>query len=229
MENNSCWLSKFEECFYSGRLLTKLLSINNTIPNKIDITEVKKAIYYARKYHGEQKRQSGEPYYSHPIEVAYMVGGYLPKTDIIITSILHDTLEDTELSFELIEMNFGSLVAHQVLDLTRTSGSDGHRISAAETVRYLLENKKYELLLIKQFDRLHNIQTLGVKSPEEIRKIVKETIEGFLIAAIFLEIPVLQKDLIKLCYQNLSIKPPSGYDSYLNDFQDNFQPLALAF
>lgn len=220
-------IKKYLNCFFSKKLLHKLIILNEKTTNKIDIKEIKKAIYYAKKYHGNQMRQSGEPYYSHPLEVAFMVADYLPKTDAIITAILHDTMEDTKLTFKLIEKTFGKTIAQQVLDLTRTSGSDGRKISAAETIQYLLASKKYELLLIKLFDRLHNMQTIGVKSAEKANKIIKETLEEFLVVAFFLELPALRNDLIKLCYQALSIKPPSDFESYLNDFQDNFQPLSL--
>ena len=60
----------------------------------MDIQLIKKSIYFAKKYHEGQIRQSGESYYSHPLEVASMVSYYLPDTNAIIISILHDTLED---------------------------------------------------------------------------------------------------------------------------------------
>ena len=68
MKDINCWEAKFEACIYSDKLLNKLLLLNKQASNKIDFTEVRKAIYYAKKYHGAQKRQSGEPYYSHPLE-----------------------------------------------------------------------------------------------------------------------------------------------------------------
>ena len=93
MEDISFWKSNFETCYYSERLLNKVTLLNETSASKVDITEVKKAIYYARKYHGKQMRESGEPYYSHPLEVAYMVSDYIFKTDIIVASILHNHYE----------------------------------------------------------------------------------------------------------------------------------------
>jgi len=146
MEDVNCWLEKFEECSYSNKLLTKLLLLNKTSDNKIDITEVKKAIYYARKYHGEQKRQSGEPYYSHPIEVAFMVSDYLLRTDILVTSILHDVLEDTKMTFEMIKAIFGERVANQVMDLTRIKG-DGNKISSEAMVNSLWLQKKIRFII----------------------------------------------------------------------------------
>jgi (p)ppGpp synthase/HD superfamily hydrolase len=189
-------------CVYSEKLVNKLLKLNEKANNKIDIVGVKRAIYFAKKYHGDQKRQSGEPYYSHPLEVAYMVSDYLLRTDIIITAILHDTIEDTELTQEMIAIVFGEQIASQVADLTRVKSAG--KISSAEMVELLYQQKKYDLLLIKLFDRLHNMQTIGAKSPEKVQKILKETLEKFIIITTYLEIPLIQENLVKLCYQNLS-------------------------
>jgi len=201
MQDNNGWRTTLDRCEYSNRLLDKLLLLNEAKPeeDKIDISKVKKAIYYAKKYHGGQKRQSGEPYYSHPFEVAYMISDYLFRTDIIVTSILHDTIEDTELTFEMIRQLFGEVIAHQVMDLTRTTGVDGRKISSATTVKVLFEQKKYDLLLIKQFDRLHNMQTIGAKSHEAIRRIIGETIGHFIVLAAFLNTRSIEKELIQAC------------------------------
>lgn len=198
MEDLYYWQLKFIPCSYSNRLLKKLLYINEGAVQKVDISEVRKAIYYARKYHGEQKRQSGEPYYSHPLEVAYMVSDYLFRTDIIVTCILHDTIEDTKLTFEKIQEIFGEVVAGQVMDLTRIK-EDGRKISSSEMVESLWLQKKYDVLLIKQFDRLHNIQTIGVKSPEKIKKIMEETVNTFLLLAAYLGIAEQQEELRRMC------------------------------
>ncbi len=201
MQDDKSWWTKFDSCKYSNRLLDKLLLLNEdkSKEDKIDILKVQKAIYYAKKYHGDQKRQSGEPYYSHPFEVAYMISYYLFRTDIIVTSILHDTIEDTELTFEMIRKLFGEVIAHQVMDLTRITGGDGRKISSAEMVGFLFEQKKYDLLLIKQFDRLHNMQSIGAKSPEKIKKITEETIGTFTVLAAFLGIRSIEEELIQSC------------------------------
>ena len=77
MEDIHCWHTKFEPCYYSVRLIDKITKLNISASEQIDLTEVKKAIFYAKKYHGNQRRKSGEPYYSHPLEVAYMAADYL--------------------------------------------------------------------------------------------------------------------------------------------------------
>ena len=76
MEDLSRWKEKFEECIYAKKLLDKLKYLNTKVANMIDLEEIKKAIYYARKYHGSQMRKSGDTYYSHPIEVAIMVAEF---------------------------------------------------------------------------------------------------------------------------------------------------------
>ncbi len=179
MEDINNWEAKYVNCKYAERLLSKLSELNQQVTIPVNINEITKGIYYAKKYHGSQMRQSGDPYYSHPIEVAYMVAEYtalnMPKyyrTDMIITSLLHDTIEDTTLTEDMIGRIFGEQVASQVVDLTRVKSYG--KISAAETLNILFQQKKDDVLLIKLFDRLHNMQTIGAKSPEKIQKIRKE-------------------------------------------------------
>ncbi len=127
-----------------------------------------------------------------------MVSDYLFRTDILVTSILHDTIEDTDLTFEVIQTEFSPLVANQVVDLSRIK-EGGNKISSAEMVKSLWLQKKYDLLLVKLFDRLHNIQTISVKSPEKIHKILEETISTFLVLAVYLNINNAEKEIIQLC------------------------------
>ncbi len=225
MEDRNDWRKKFQSCNYSDRLIDKLEQLNKN-GSQINIDYIKKAIFYAKKYHGTQLRKSGELYYSHPLEVAYMVSDYLPKTDVIITSILHDIIEDTKLTKEMIANIFGELIANQVEDLTRIKID--RKISSAEMVESLWIQKKYDVLLVKQFDRLHNIQTIGAMSPEKTKKIVGETLQTFLLLAICLEIPLVKQELVKLCYQNLGVTEPLP-TSYQIMFDDGSQLLPLIF
>ncbi|WP_342269507.1 HD domain-containing protein [Rickettsia endosymbiont of Orchestes rusci] len=184
-------------CRYSKRLLTKIMLINKISKNMVDLNKIKKAIYFAKKYHGRQKRETGEFYYSHPLEVAYMVSDYLFRTDIIVTSILHDCIEDTLLTKEMIIQEFGYKIANQVEDLTRVKNDK--KISSAEIVKILYQQKKKELLLIKLFDRLHNIQTVGAKIPEKGCRIILETLQSFLTIATYLKIPRVARQLHTHC------------------------------
>ncbi|WP_419234781.1 HD domain-containing protein [Rickettsia endosymbiont of Nabis limbatus] len=184
-------------CRYSKRLLTKIMLINKISENKVDLSKIKKAIYFAKKYHGGQKRETGEFYYSHPLEVAYMVSDYLFRTDIIVTSILHDCIEDTLLTKEMIIKEFGYKIANQVEDLTRIKNDK--KISSAEIVKILYQQKKKELLLIKLCDRLHNIQTVGAKSPKKGWKTILETLQSFLTIATYLKVPIVTNQLRTHC------------------------------
>ena len=199
MKDLDCWETKFEPCYYSDRLVTKLLLLNERRKQKVDILEIKKAIFYAKKYHGSQMRKSGEPYYSHPFEVAYRVAYYIFETNILVTSILHDTIEDTIFTKNMISIIFGSLVANQVDDLTRVKKAT--KITSAEIVISLFFQKKNSSLLIKLFDRLHNMQTITAKSPEKIKAITEETIETFIMLSLYLEKISVEIELKKLCLQ----------------------------
>lgn len=194
----------FIPCHYSEKLIGKLSRLNATVNKTVDIDRIEKAIYIARKYHGEQMRESGEPYYSHPIEVAHKVSDYLFDTDIIVISILHDTLEDTELTYEMIEDIFGKYVATSVMDLTRVKKNG--KITAGECVNILFKEKKYDVLFIKLIDRWHNLQTLECKSQEKIKKTIVETLTHFLPLAIFFEKLDIEQELCQPMLRLLELK-----------------------
>lgn len=209
MNDISCWESKYQSCTYSESLINKINLQNEKSNHKVDILQIKKAIYYAKKYHGSQKRLSGEPYYSHPLAVAELVAPYCFKTDILVTSILHDTIEDTDLTKDLIEHIFDANIASKVEDLTRVKLD--RKISSAEIVELLWLQKKEELLLVKFFDRLHNMKTVEVKSAEKIKSISEETLLSFLtlnmhLKNIFPNMLKAEKELTNLINKYLSKK-----------------------
>ncbi|HJD60185.1 MAG TPA: HD domain-containing protein [Rickettsia endosymbiont of Omalisus fontisbellaquei] len=233
MEDLSSWQEKFEVCVYSKKLLDKVEYLNTKLKNPVDIEEVKKGIYYARKYHGLQMRQSGDPYYSHPIEVAIMLAEFVandvPKlftSTMINAALLHDTIEDTDLTEEMIKSIFGVEVAKHVEGLTRIKPYG--KITAEESLNLLIKQKRYDTALIKLFDRIHNIQTLGAKSPEKAKKIIEETLINFVTIATYFKIPVIKERLLFLCYQYLYPKDYQLKQSLMK-FEDNFQPLYPAF
>jgi (p)ppGpp synthase/HD superfamily hydrolase len=203
---------QFQTCAYSERLLRYLSSLNAAVIHPVDLTEIRKAMYYARKYHGHQRRQSGEPYYSHPLAVAYMLAEYTVeenkayfRTDLLVTAILHDTLEDTELTKSEIAEFFGTQIAEQVDSLTRIK-SHG-KISSADIVHDLWLKNDTGVLMVKIFDRLHNVQTIRAKSSEKIHKIMQETIEVFLLLSIHLNMVSIKNKLMHLCYELLPLNP----------------------
>ncbi|CAM79886.1 HD domain-containing protein [Orientia tsutsugamushi] len=186
--------------FYSESLLNKLFRINVRLNAEIDLDKVEKAIFYTKKYHDKQLRDTGEPYYMHQLEVAYMVSDYSFETDTIITAILHDTLEDTTLTKEIISQEFGNNIAEQVLDLTRIK--DNKKISSREMIQTFYRQNKIELLLIKLFDRFHNIQTIHIKPYEKRQKILIETQQEFIPLAEYLKLPEIGELLCEYCKFN---------------------------
>jgi guanosine-3',5'-bis(diphosphate) 3'-pyrophosphohydrolase len=210
-----------EPCNYSIRLIEKLKSLDTQ--NVLDFELITKAIYWARKYHGDQKRKSGEPYYSHPLEVAYMVSEYKLNTDVIVASILHDIIEDTEVNAKMIHNAFGHRTSEMVDRLTRDR-LNRSKLSVQEIINNAYYKKDNEVLLIKLFDRLHNMQTIGSMSTEKTKKITDETLEKFITLSIFFGerisgITKIEKTLTELCYQNI----PTRQSQVQMVFEDSFQ------
>ncbi len=171
-------------CKYSIRLIGKLKLLDTN--GVLDFGLINKAIYFAKKYHDGQLRKSGEPFYSHPLEVAYMISDYNLKTDVIAASILHDVVEDTEVTINMILETFGQRVAEMVNRLTRDR-PDGTNLSVKEIIRMAYKNGDKEVLLIKIFDRLHNLQNIHFLTADKQIKVAKETLNTVLLAATYLE------------------------------------------
>lgn len=112
-------------------------------------------------------------------------------------TLLHDTIEDTELTEEMIAEIFSAEVAKHVEGLTRVKPT--RKISAEESLNLLIKQKRYNTVLIKLFDRIHNIQTLESKSPEKAHKIIKETLRKFLLSAIHLECYEIEEKFSNIC------------------------------
>ena len=202
-------------CKYSIRLIEKLKLLDTQ--NVLDFELINKAIYWARKYHGDQKRRSGEPYYSHPLEVAYMISEYNLKTDVIAASILHDTVEDTEVTVEMIQGTFGQRIAEMVNMLTRDR-PDGTKLSIEEILNNAYQKGDKEVLLIKLIDRLHNIQTIGVKFLDKQIKESQETLKNFVSLAMYLENINLEKAISCLCHKISSDQEKVNKIRFMYDF-----------
>ena len=148
----------------------------------VDEDRLNRAYVYTVKMHGAQKRASGDPYFSHPVEVAGLMTDLKMDEDTIITALLHDTVEDTLTSIEDVEAKFGPEVARLVDGVTKLSKIEAQTEDerAAENLRkFLLAiSDDIRVLLVKLADRLHNMRTLHfIKSPEKRRRIAKETMD----------------------------------------------------
>jgi (p)ppGpp synthase/HD superfamily hydrolase len=195
------------DCSYSIRLIDRLKSLDTK--NVLDFDLINKAIYWAKKYHGEQKRKSGEPYYTHPLEVAYIISEYNLKTDIIVASILHDIIEDTEVTAGMILDNFGWRITEMVDMLTRDR-PDGSKLSIEEVLNNAYQKQDEEVLLIKLIDRLHNLTTLDAMTDEKKKKIALETLSSFVLLSVSLNTNQ-EYNLNSLIYNIISL--PTGISS----------------
>ena len=141
-----------------------------------------RAYVYTVQKHGSQKRASGDPYFSHPIEVAGLMTDLQLDQETIMTALLHDTVEDTLVTIEDIEANFGPEVARLVDGVTKLSKIEAmpENERAAENLRKFLlaMSEDIRVLLVKLADRLHNMRTLHfIKKPEKRQRIARETLD----------------------------------------------------
>lgn len=136
-----------------------------------DEDAINRAYVYAMKKHGSQMRASGDPYFSHPLEVAYLLTGLKLDTASIITALLHDTVEDTDATLEEIEELFGKEIRNLVDGVTKLGKLEtkSENTKQAENFRKLLlaMSEDIRVLLVKLADRLHNMRTLHHIKKEE--------------------------------------------------------------
>lgn len=141
-----------------------------------------RAYVYSVQKHGSQKRASGDPYFSHPIEVAGLMTDLKLDQETIVTALLHDTVEDTLATIEDIEKNFGKEVARLVDGVTKLSKIETltENERAAENLRkfFLAMSEDLRVLLVKLADRLHNMRTLHfIRSEDKRCRIARETMD----------------------------------------------------
>lgn len=147
-----------------------------------DEEALNRAYIFAMKAHGAQTRASGDPYFSHPLEVAGILTNYHLDTASIITALLHDTIEDTDATHDEIARHFGEEVAQLVDGVTKLTQLElqSDRAKQAENFRKLLlaMSKDIRVLLVKLADRLHNMRTLHHVPKQERRlRIAQETMD----------------------------------------------------
>lgn len=148
----------------------------------VDEALLNRAYVFTVQKHGSQKRASGDPYFSHPVEVAGILTDLHLDSETIVTALLHDTLEDTLTTPEEIERLFGPDVTRLVDGVTKLSKIEAQTENerAAENLRKFLlaMSDDIRVLLVKLADRLHNMRTLHfIQNPDKRRRIAKETMD----------------------------------------------------
>src|SRR5918911_1529910 len=144
---------------------------------------LRRAYLFSAREHKGQTRRSGEPYLVHPLEVANILAELKLDPTCVATGLLHDIVEDTNTSLEIIEEGFGQEIAHLVDGLTKISKLD----HASSEERQALNMRKMLLamvddvrvVLVKLADRLHNMRTLEYLPGEKRRRIAQETLDVY--------------------------------------------------
>ena len=160
----------------------ELVDLVKSYDKDADEDALNRAYVFAMKKHGAQLRASGDPYYSHPVEVAGILTKFKLDSASIIAGLLHDTVEDTDTTVEEVKNLFGEQVAQLVDGLTKLAMIEQKSADKkqAENFRKLLlaMSEDIRVLLIKLADRLHNMRTLHfLKKPEKRMRIAKETLD----------------------------------------------------
>ena len=184
---------------------------------KADEALLNRAYVYAMKAHGNQMRASGDPYFSHPLEVAAILTDLKLDDATIATALLHDVIEDTEATRTEIDQLFGPEIGALVDGLTKIKRLDlvSKKAEQAENFRKLLVaiSSDIRVLLVKLADRLHNMRTLEHVKPEARRRASEETLEIYAPLAGRMGMQALREELESLAFKWLH---PEAYKAVMD-------------
>ncbi len=174
----------------------------------VNIVRLEHACDFSKEKHGTQKRASGDPYYYHPLEVALILSEMHLDVSTIITALLHDTVEDTDVTLNDIEVEFGDEIRALVDGVTKLTKIElqSEQTKQAENFRKLLMamSEDIRVLLVKLADRLHNMRTLHfVKSPKKRLRIAHETMEVYAPLAERIGMQTLKNEMQDLAFAEL--------------------------
>jgi len=174
-----------------------------------DEDALNRAYVYSMKAHGLQKRASGDPYFSHPLEVAGILTEYKLDSASIITALLHDVIEDTQVTPQEIKNLFGEEVARLVDGVTKLTRIElqSDQAKQAENFRKLVlaMSEDIRVLLVKLADRLHNMRTLHhIKKEDKRRRIAMETMEIYAPLAERIGMQEMKNELEDLAFAELN-------------------------
>src|ERR1043166_3867035 len=183
---------------------------------KDDLAPIEKAYRFASEHHKRQRRDSGEPYMNHPLLVSHSLADMRMDLVCIETGLLHDVVEDTDVTVEDIRKNFGDEVARCVDGVTKLGKLDFFSAEdrQAESFRKMLLAMVNDIrgIIVKMAERLHNMRTLGYLSPDRRERIARETIEIYAPIAHRLGMGKVRGELEDLAFQHLE---PDAYQEIL--------------
>lgn len=170
-----------------------------------DLELVRRAYVFAARMHRGQRRKSGDPYIMHPLEVALIVAQHNLDAPSVCAGLLHDTVEDTEATFEDVKHQFGGEIASLVSSLTKLNKINFQNRQEAQAANFrkmlIAMSKDLRVILIKLSDRLHNMRTLGNMPPEKKSRISRETLDIYAPLASRLGLYSIKVSLEDLCFK----------------------------
>lgn len=197
-----------------------------------DEDALNRAYVYAMKKHGAQLRTSGDPYYSHPIEVAGILTKFKLDSTSIIAGLLHDTVEDTDATIEEIRDLFGDQVAQIVDGLTKLAMIElkSKDTKQAENFRKLLlaMSEDIRVLLIKLADRLHNMRTIQYCPEEKRMRISRETLDIYAPLAERIGMQEVKTELEQIAFRELHKEAYESITARLNFLREQGSDLVPA-
>jgi len=166
---------------------------------------VRRAYFYAEQAHDGQRRKSGEPYVTHPLAVACILADMHMDHQSLMAAMLHDVIEDTEVSYAAVEKQFGTAVADIVDGVSKLTHLEVATKAEAQAENFqkmaLAMAKDIRVILVKLADRRHNMRTLGAMPPVKQRRIAKETLDIYAPVAGRLGMHAVQVELEDLAFQ----------------------------
>jgi guanosine-3',5'-bis(diphosphate) 3'-pyrophosphohydrolase len=186
---------------------------------KADVALIERAYAAAEKAHSGQKRKSGEPYITHPVAVAQILADLGIGSKTIAAALLHDTVEDTDYTLDLVRADFGDEIAMLVDGVTKLDKLKYGDSAQAETVRKMVVamSKDIRVLVIKLADRLHNARTWGFVPEESAKRKAQETLEIYAPLAHRLGIQTIKWELEDLSFAVLHPKLYVEIESLVRD------------
>src|SRR5882672_4476974 len=196
-----------------------------------DEDALNRAYVFALKAHGSQSRDSGDPYFSHPLGVAELLARMKLDSASIVTGLLHDTVEDTDATLEQIEHLFGKEIAKLVDGVTKLSRIElqSDHTKHAENFRKLVlaMSEDIRVLLVKLADRLHNMQTLDhIRDMEKRKRIARETLEIYAPLAERIGMHQMKDELENLAFAQLHQEARDSIVQRLTFLRESGQPRA---
>ncbi|MFF5670344.1 RelA/SpoT family protein [Streptomyces hygroscopicus] len=195
-----------------------------------DLDVLRKAYVLAESSHRGQMRKSGEPYITHPLAVTLILAELGAETTTLTASLLHDTVEDTDVTLDQVGEQFGEEVRYLVDGVTKLEKVDYGAAAEPETFRKMLvaTGNDVRVMSIKLADRLHNMRTLGVMRPEKQARIAKVTRDVLIPLAERLGVQALKTELEDLVFAILHPEEYARTRELLQSHAERPDPLARA-